>query len=102
MALLHLGRGDSSAILDDAASLAGEWSGRETCLPAFAALVAGIWLVGFVPARAVFFPAFLIVAGKASLPRTAILTAGALAFVLGIPWAMNLRLPEGMIWSLAA
>lgn len=104
LVLLHLGRGASSAIHDDdaAASLAGQWSGRETYLAAFAALVAGIWLVGFVPAMAVFFPAFLIVAGKASLPRTAILTAGALAFILGITWAMNLRLPEGMIWSLAA
>lgn len=104
LVLLHLGQGASSAIHDDdaAASLAGRWSGRETYLAAFAALVAGIGLVGFIPAMAVFFPAFLIVAGKASLPRTAILTAGALAFILGITWAMNLRLPEGIIWSLAA
>ena len=101
---MHLGRSNPSAIHDDdaAACVAGRWSGRETYLAVFAAVVAGIWLVGFVPAMAVFFPAFLIVAGKVSLPRAAILTAGALAFILGITWAMSLRLPEGLVWSLVA
>ena len=48
----------------------------------------------------VFFPAFLLLAGKARLAQTAILTVLAVGFISGITWMMTLRLPEGLVWSL--
>lgn len=100
--LTHLHRGRHSAIHDDDARFAteGGWSGREVYLAIFAALVGAIWLIGFVPAMCVFFPAFLLLAGKARLAQTAILTVLAVGFISGITWMMTLRLPEGLVWSL--
>ena len=100
--LNDLRRGRASAVHDDAAGFAGPggWSGREAYLGIFAAVVAGVWLIGFLPAMCVFFPTFLIVAGKAGLVRSAILTAGGVGFLAGITWLMTLQLPEGVVWSL--
>ena len=82
---------------DASATLAGKSSGREKYLAIFAGLVALIWLIGFIPAMAVFFPAFLIIAGKARPLTAALMTAGAVGFISLITWAMTLRLPEGLI-----
>ncbi|WP_425310709.1 tripartite tricarboxylate transporter permease [Falsirhodobacter halotolerans] len=95
-------QGRVSEIHDDDATAAveGRWSGRETYLAVFAALVALVWIIGFIPAMAVFFPTFLIVAGKTRPLLAAALTAGAVAFIWGITWAMTLRLPQGLILPL--
>ena len=95
-------RGRVAEIHDDDASAAvsGTWSGREMYLAVFAALVGLVWLIGFVPAMALFFPTFLIVAGKARPLQAALLTIGAVGFISGITWAMTLRLPGGIIPSL--
>ncbi len=92
-------RGRVAEIHDDDASaaVAGQWSGREMYPAVFAALVGLVWLIGFVPAMAVFFPAFLIVAGKARPLQAALLTIGAVGFISGITWAMTLRLPGGIV-----
>lgn len=92
-------RGRVAEVHDDDATgaLSGKWSGRETYLVVFAALVGLVWLIGFVPAMAVFFPAFLIIAGKAKPLSAALMTIGAVGFISGITWAMTLRLPEGII-----
>ncbi|MCW1934939.1 tripartite tricarboxylate transporter permease [Pararhodobacter zhoushanensis] len=99
--LTHLYGARASAIHDDDAALAlqGRWSGRELYLGVFIAVVAAIWLIGFLAAMAIFFPVFLIVAGKAPLLRAAILTSAAVAFIYGITTAMSLRLPEGLLMS---
>lgn len=92
-------RGRVAEIHDDDASatVAGEWSGRELYLAVFGGLVALVWLIGFVPAMAVFFPAFLIVAGRVRPLAAGLLTLGAVGFISGITWAMTLRLPQGLI-----
>lgn len=97
--ILRIRSGRVAEIHDDDASLtvAGESSGRPMYLLIFAGLVALIWLIGFVPAMGVFFPAFLIVAGKARPLSAALMTAGAVGFISLITWAMTLRLPEGLI-----
>lgn len=97
--LAHLALGRASALHDDDAALAvaGRWSGRELYLALFVGVVAAIWLIGFLPAMALFFPVFLILIGKAPVIRALILTASALAFIYGITTAMSLRLPEGLI-----
>ncbi|MCA0206385.1 MAG: tripartite tricarboxylate transporter permease [Proteobacteria bacterium] len=97
--LAHLALGRASALHDDDAALAiaGRWSGRELYLALFVGVVAAIWLIGFLPAMALFFPLFLILIGKAPVIRALILTASALAFIYGITTAMSLRLPEGLI-----
>ena len=68
----------------------------------FVGVVAAIWLIGFLPAMALFFPVFLILIGKAPVIRALILTASALAFIYGITTAMSLRLPEGLILAALA
>lgn len=97
--LAHLALGRASALHDDDAALAvaGRWSGRELYLVLFVGVVAAIWLIGFLPAMALFFPLFLILIGKVPVVRALILTASALAFIYGITTAMSLRLPEGLI-----
>lgn len=97
--LTHLYGSHASAVHDDDAALAleGRWSGRELYLGVFVGVVLGIWMIGFLGAMALFLPAFLIIAGRASPLRAAILTASALAFIYGITTAMSLRLPEGLI-----
>lgn len=97
--VLSIRRGRVAEIHDDdaTAAIAGRWSGREAYLLVFAGLVGLVWLVGFVPAMALFFPAFLIVAGKARPLQAAALTLGAVGFISGITWAMTLRLPQGII-----
>ncbi|WP_224705393.1 tripartite tricarboxylate transporter permease [Devosia aquimaris] len=97
--LTHLYGSHPSAVHDDDAALAldGRWSGRELYLGVFAAVVLGIWLVGFLAAMAIFLPAFLIFAGKAPPLRAGLLTLVALGFIYGITTAMSLRLPEGLI-----
>ena len=97
--ILRLRAGRVAEIHDDDASatLAGESSGRETYLAVFSGLVALIWLIGFIPAMVIFFPTFLIVAGKARPVPTLLMTAGAVGFISLITWAMALRLPEGLI-----
>ena len=102
--LAHLALGRASALHDDDAALAvaGRWSGRELYLSLFVAVVAAIWLIGFLPAMALFFPVFLILIGKAPVIRALILTASALAFIYGITTAMSLRLPEGLILAALA
>ena len=96
--ILRIRSGRVAEIHDDDASLtvAGKSSGREIYLAIFAGLVALIWLIGFIPAMAVFFPAFLIVAGKARVLPALLMTAGAVGFISLITWAMTLRLPEGL------
>ena len=95
----NIRRGRVAEIHDDDASgaVSGTWSGREMYLAVFAALVGLIWLIGFVPAMALFFPVFLIVAGKARPVQAVLMTAGAVGFISCITWAMTLRLPEGII-----
>lgn len=97
--LTHLYGSHASAVHDDDAALAleGRWSGRELYLGVFIGVVLGIWMIGFLGAMSLFLPAFLIISGKASPLRAAILTASALAFIYGITTAMSLRLPEGLI-----
>ena len=97
--ILRIRSGRVAEIHDDDASLtvAGKSSGREKYLAVFAGLVALIWLIGFFPAMVIFFPAFLIVAGKARPLTAAAMTAGAVGFIGLITWAMTLRLPEGLL-----
>lgn len=97
--LTHLYGKRHSAVHDDDAALvlARRWSGRELYLGVFVGVVGAIWLIGFLGAMAVFFPVFLIFAGKATPLRAAILTVSALAFIWGITTAMSLRLPEGLL-----
>ncbi|WP_111432051.1 tripartite tricarboxylate transporter permease [Rhodobacteraceae bacterium DSL-40] len=97
--ILRIRSGRVAEIHDDDASLtvAGKSSGREKYLAVFAGLVALIWLIGFFPAMVVFFPTFLIVAGKARPLTAAAMTAGAVGFIGLITWAMTLRLPEGLL-----
>ncbi|WP_022706377.1 tripartite tricarboxylate transporter permease [Paracoccus zeaxanthinifaciens] len=96
---LRIRGGRLSEIHDDdaTAAQAGRWSGREGYLAVFAAVVALIWVIGFLPAMAVFFPAFLIVAGGVRWTSAAAMTVGAVGFIATITWAMTLRLPEGLI-----
>lgn len=100
--LVHLAMGRASALHDDDAALAvaGRWSGRELYLGLFIAVVAAIWLIGFLPSMALFFPLFLILIGKAPVIRSLFLTASALAFIYSITTAMSLRLPQGLVMSL--
>lgn len=102
--LLRIRKGRVSEIHDDDAGgcVAGKSSGREAYLAIFAGLVALIWLIGFLPAMAIFFPAFLILAGKSRPLPALVMTAGAVGFISLITWAMSLRLPEGLIGQLLA
>ncbi|WP_020559895.1 tripartite tricarboxylate transporter permease [Thiofilum flexile] len=97
--ILRIRSSSAAEIHDDDASmtLAGKSSGREMYLAVFAGLVGLIWLIGFIPAMVVFFPAFLIIAGKARPLSAALMTVGAVGFITLITWAMTLRLPEGLI-----
>ncbi|MFD1881292.1 tripartite tricarboxylate transporter permease [Paracoccus pacificus] len=97
--ILRIRSGRTAEIHDDdaGAALAGKSSGRELYLAIFAGVVALIWLIGFIPAMLVFFPAFLILAGHARPLQAALMTAGAVGFISLITWAMTLRLPEGLI-----
>lgn len=100
--LMRIRKGRVSGVHDDDASssAAGKWSGREAYLAIFAGLVALIWLIGFIPAIAIFFPAFLMIAGKAKPVPTILMTLGATGFISAITWAMTLHLPEGLVGSM--
>ena len=82
---------------DASTAIVGKWSGREYYLAIFAGLVVLVWLIGFLPAMALFFPAFLIGLGKARPMPAIAMTVGAVGFIWLITWAMTLRLPEGLI-----
>ena len=83
---------------DDAeAAAAGQWTGRELYLVMVALVVLAVYLLGFVVGMAVFFLLFLLLRARAGVARSALLTAGAVAFLLAISWAMSLRLPEGLL-----
>lgn len=95
----NLGRGIGHFMHDDDADHVsdGRWSGREPYLAMIAGVVLAVHLFGFIAGMALFFLAFLLLKVRAGLARTALLTAGAVAFLLTISWAMSLRLPEGVL-----
>lgn len=97
---IRVGRGAEIHDDDAAAVVEGRWSGREAYLAIFAGLVALVWLIGFVPAMAIFFPAFLILAGKSKPLPAILMTLGATGFISAITWAMTLRLPQGLVGAL--
>jgi putative tricarboxylic transport membrane protein len=80
----------------------GNWSGRELYLAMVAAVVFAVYLLGFVGGMAVFFLAFLLLKARAGIARSAVLTAAAVGFLLTLSWAMNLRLPQGILPSTIA
>ncbi len=95
----NVARGVGHFMHDDDADevTAGGWSGREPYLAMVAAVVLAVYLLGFVVGMAVFFLAFLLLKARAGIVRSGLLTAGAVAFLLTISWAMSLRLPEGLL-----
>ncbi len=95
----NVARGVGHFMHDDDADLVSEggWSGREPYLAMVAAVVLAVYLFGFVAGMAVFFLAFLLLKAHAGIVRSGLLTAGAVAFLLTISWAMSLRLPEGLL-----
>lgn len=97
-------RGVGHLMHDDDAELttAGQWSGREPHLLMIAAVVLGVHLFGFVAGMAIFFLAFLLLLARAGMGRSLLLTAAAVAFLLGLSWSMSLRLPQGVLPDLAA
>jgi TctA family transporter len=97
-------RGMGHLMHDDDAELttAGQWSGREPHLLMIAAVVLGVHLFGFVAGMAIFFLAFLLLLARAGMGRSLLLTAAAVAFLLGLSWSMSLRLPQGVLPDLAA
>jgi putative tricarboxylic transport membrane protein len=93
-------RGGELAFQDEdgaSATAGGFWTGREGWLAMIAILVLGIWLLGFMAGIALFFLAFLLLKAQAGVPRTALLTGSALAFLFLLSWAMTLHLPEGLL-----
>jgi putative tricarboxylic transport membrane protein len=93
-------RGGDLAFQDEDAATAaagGFWTGREGWLAMIAALVVGVWLLGFMAGIALFFLTFLLLKAQAGLARSALLTGSALAFLFVLSWAMTLHLPEGLL-----
>jgi putative tricarboxylic transport membrane protein len=93
-------RGGDLAFQDEDAATAaagGFWTGREGWLAMIAALVLGVWLLGFMAGIALFFLTFLLLKAQAGLARSALLTGSALAFLFVLSWAMTLHLPEGLL-----
>jgi hypothetical protein len=98
--LFRIARGGELAWQDEDATIAtagGFLTGREVYLVMIAAVVLGVWLLGFMAGIAIFFLAFLLIKAQAGLPRAALLTASALAFLFVLSWAMTLHLPEGLL-----
>lgn len=62
-------------------------------------LVALTALVGFFAAMLIFFVVFLLVRAGVGILKTAIMTAGAAAFILTLANALNMRFPEGLLQS---
>jgi putative tricarboxylic transport membrane protein len=84
---------------DDAAPRSAGTFRAETYLMLFGLVTVGIWLIGFLPAMAIFFPLFLVYIGGASWTRSLIMAASAIGFLAVLTWAMTLRLPHGIVWN---
>lgn len=101
--LIHLWRGheDHPAFFDY--EIVGDHVGNEgnswfwTGPAWIAALVAATALVGFYIAMIVFFVAFLRLRANASWLRTAIMTAAAAGFILGLAYMLSLNFPSGWL-----
>ena len=74
-------------------SVRGMWSGAFW----IAGLVGLTALVGFYLAMCLFFPAFLLIRARASLTRTAVLTAAAAGFMAVLANALSLNFPSGWL-----
>ena len=81
----------------ETATAGGWWTGREIHLALIAAVVLLVYLLGFWLGMGLFFLSFLLLHAEAGLPRTVLLTAGALGFMAALSSAMTLRLPEGLL-----
>lgn len=81
------------------ATVDAEW--RDAWLNALwlAALVAGVWLLGFINALAILFIALIRVKTGASWLKTGIITACGIGFLLLISNLMVLHLPSGVLFE---
>lgn len=62
-----------------------------------AGLILGCYLVGYVIAMTLFFVIFLLLTARASLPKTALLTACGMGFMITLSYIMGLDLPTGLL-----